>query len=326
MSYPKVRLRRLRKTPKLRDMVRETTLTPSDLIYPLFIKEGISKEEPITSMPGQSQWPVEEVAAQAEEAASLGIPAVILFGIPETKDEAATSAYAEDGITQKATRAIKGALGDDLVVIADVCLCEYMSHGHCGLIEGGEILNDPTLELLQKTATSLAEAGADMMAPSGMMDGQVGAIREALDIQGYRDTPIMAYSSKMASSFYGPFREAAESAPTFGDRRGYQLDYANPREALRESFFDLEEGADILMVKPALAYLDVISSVKEAFGMPTAAYNVSGEYSMVKAAAQNGWVNERPLVLEILTAIKRAGADMIMTYSAKDAARWLKEK
>ena len=326
MSYPKVRLRRLRKTQKLRDMVRETTLTTNDLIYPLFVKEGISTEEPITSMPGQSQWPVGEVAAQAEEVASLGIPAVILFGIPETKDETATSAYAEDGITQKAIRAIKGTLKDDLVVIADVCLCEYMSHGHCGLIKGGQILNDPTLELLQRTVTSLAEAGVDMVAPSGMMDGQVGAIREALDIQGFRDVPIMAYSSKMASNFYGPFREAAESAPSFGDRKGYQLDFANPREAMRESLFDFKEGADILMVKPALAYLDIIRSVKEAFGLPTAAYNVSGEYSMVKAAAQNGWVNERPLVLEILNAIKRAGADMILTYSAKDAAKWLKEQ
>ena len=276
-------------------------------------------------MPGQSQWPVGEVAAQAEEVASLGIPAMMLFGIPETKDETATSAYNEDGITQEAVRAIKDALGDELVVIADICLCEYMSHGHCGLVEGGKILNDPTLELIQKTATSLAEAGVDMVAPSGMMDGQVGAIREALDTQGFRDVLIMAYSSKMASNFYGPFREAAESAPSFGDRRGYQLDFANPREALRESLFDLEEGADILMVKPALAYLDIISNVKDAFGLPTAAYNVSGEYSMVKAAAQNGWINERQLVLEILIAIKRAGADMILTYSAKDAAKWLKE-
>ncbi len=326
MSYPEVRLRRLRKTAKIRDMVRETTLTPDDMIYPLFVKEGIPKEEPISSMPGQSQWPLEEVVAQAEEAASLGIPAVMLFGIPGAKDEAASSAYAEDGITQEAVRAIKGALGDDLVVIVDVCLCEYMSHGHCGIIEGGEVINDPTLELLQKTATSLAGSGADMVAPSAMMDGQVRAIREALDSDGHRDIPIMAYSSKMASSFYGPFREAAESAPSFGDRRGYQLDFSNPREAIRESMFDLEEGADILMVKPALAYLDVIQSVRDAFGLPIAAYNVSGEYSMVKAAAQNGWVNERPLVLEILTAIKRAGADMILTYSAKDAARWLKEQ
>ncbi len=325
MSYPEVRLRRLRKTQKLRNMVRETTLTTNDLIYPLFVKEGISKKKNITSMPGQSQWPVGEVAAQAEEVASLGIPAMMLFGIPETKDETATSAYNEDGITQEAVRAIKDALGDELVVIADICLCEYMSHGHCGLVEGGKILNDPTLELIQKTATSLAEAGVDMVAPSGMMDGQVGAIREALDTQGFRDVLIMAYSSKMASNFYGPFREAAESAPSFGDRRGYQLDFANPREALRESLFDLEEGADILMVKPALAYLDIISNVKDAFGLPTAAYNVSGEYSMVKAAAQNGWINERQLVLEILIAIKRAGADMILTYSAKDAAKWLKE-
>ncbi len=322
-TFPQSRLRRLRRTETLRALVRETQVQRNDLIYPLFVKEGISKEEPIISMPGQSQWPVGEVATQAEEAASLGIPAVILFGIPETKDETATSAYAEDGITQEAVRAIKGALGDDLVVIADVCLCEYMSHGHCGLVEGGEILNDPTLELLQRTATSLTEAGADMVASSGMMDGQVGAIRETLDAEGYRDTPIMAYSSKMASSFYGPFREAAESAPSFGDRRAYQMDFSNSDEALREVELDIVEGADIVMVKPALAYLDIILRVKEAYGMPTAAYNVSGEYSMVKAAAQNGWINEKELTLEILTAIKRAGADMILTYSAKDAARWL---
>jgi len=326
MSYPEVRLRRLRKSDKMRAMVRETVLTPDDLIYPIFVKEGIQREEPISAMPGQSQWPLGEVTAQAEEAASLGISAVILFGIPEEKDDVASSAYAEDGITQEAARAIKARLGDDLVVIADVCLCEYMSHGHCGIVKDGAILNDPTLELLQATATSLAGAGTDIVAPSGMMDGQVLAIREALDGNGFGDTAIMAYSSKMSSNFYGPFREAAESAPSFGDRRGYQLDFANPEEALRESQFDLEEGADILMVKPALAYLDIISKVKEAFGLPTAAYNVSGEYSMVKAAAQNGWVNERPLVLEILTAIKRAGADMILTYHAKDAARWLKEQ
>lgn len=316
-------MRRLRRTPKLRSMVKETILAPEDLIYPMFVKESLSSNEPIGTMPGQYQYPLENVAEEAEEVASLGVPAVILFGIPKNKDEIASQAYAEDGITQLAARAIKARLGDDLVVITDLCLCEYMSHGHCGIVENGAILNDETLPLLGETAVSLAEAGADMVAPSGMMDGQVGAIREALDTHGHGDTPIMAYSAKMASNFYGPFREAAESAPSFGDRRAYQMDFSNPDEALREVELDLAEGADIIMVKPALAYLDIIRRVKDAFGMPTAAYNVSGEYSMVKAAAQNGWINERELTLEILTAIKRAGADMILTYSAKDAARWL---
>lgn len=316
-------MRRLRRTPKLRSMVKETILAPEDLIYPLFVKESLSSNEPIDTMPGQYQFPLQNVVEEAEEVASLGVPAVILFGIPKNKDENASQAYAEDGITQLAARAIKARLGDDLVVITDVCLCEYMSHGHCGIVENGAILNDETLPLLGETAVSHAEAGADMVAPSGMMDGQVGAIRAALDTNGHGDTPIMAYSAKMASNFYGPFREAAESAPSFGDRRAYQMDFSNSDEALREVELDLAEGADIIMVKPALAYLDVILRVKEAYGMPTAAYNVSGEYSMVKAAAQNGWINEKELTLEILTAIKRAGADMILTYSAKDAARWL---
>jgi porphobilinogen synthase len=323
LSFPEVRLRRFRKKTKMREMVRETILTPNDLIYPIFVKEGISKTEPINAMPGQSKWPLGEVVAQAEEVASLGIPAVILFGIPRVKDEVASSAYAENGIVQEAVRAIKGWLGDNLIVITDICLCEYMSHGHCGIVDKGEVHNDPTLKLLQKMATSLAGAGSDMVAPSGMMDGQVKAIRTALDSKGFRDIPIMAYSSKMASNFYGPFREAAESSPSFGDRKGYQLDFSNPREALRESLFDLKEGADILMVKPALAYLDIIFQIKEAFNLPVAAYSVSGEYSMVKAASLKEWINEQPLVLEILTAIKRAGADMILTYWAKDAARWL---
>ena len=316
-------MRRLRRTLKLRSMVKETILAPEDLIYPLFVKESLSSNEPIGTMPGQYQFPLQNVVEEAEEVASLGVPAVILFGIPKNKDENASQAYAEDGITQLAARAIKARLGDDLVVITDVCLCEYMSHGHCGIVENGAILNDETLPLLGETAVSHAEAGADMVAPSGMMDGQVGAIREALDTNGHGDTPIMAYSAKMASNFYGPFREAAESAPSFGDRRAYQMDFSNSDEALREVELDLAEGADIIMVKPALAYLDIILRVKEAYGMPTAAYNVSGEYSMVKAAAQNGWINEKELTLEILTAIKRAGADMILTYSAKDAARWL---
>ncbi len=316
-------MRRLRRTPKIRSMVKETLLAPEDLIYPLFVKESLSSAEPIGTMPGQFQYPLQKVVEEAEEVASFGVPAVILFGIPKTKDEIASQAYAEDGITQLAARAIKARLGDDLVVITDVCLCEYMSHGHCGIVENGAILNDKTLPLLGETAVSHAEAGADMVAPSGMMDGQIGAIREALDTNGHGNTPIMAYSAKMASNFYGPFREAAESAPSFGDRRAYQMDFSNSDEALREVELDLIEGADIVMVKPALAYLDIILRVKDVYGMPTAAYNVSGEYSMVKAAAQNGWINEKELTLEILTAIKRAGADMILTYSAKDAARWL---
>jgi len=322
-TYPTMRMRRLRRTPQIRSMVKETLLTPEDLIYPIFVKESLTSNEPISSMPGQYQYPLKNVVKEAEEVASLGVPAVILFGIPQQKDEIASQAYAEDGITQLAARAIKERLGDDLMVITDVCLCEYMSHGHCGIVENGAILNDDTLPLLGETAVSHVEAGADMVAPSGMMDGQVGAIRKALDAGGHSDTPIMAYSAKMASNFYGPFREAAESAPSFGDRRAYQMDFSNSDEALRETELDIAEGADIVMVKPALAYLDIILRVKDAYGMPTAAYNVSGEYSMVKAAAQNGWVNEEKLTLEILTAIKRAGADMIITYSAKDAARWL---
>ena len=322
-TFPTMRMRRLRRTPKIRSMVRETPLAPEDLIYPMFVKESLSSAEPIGAMPGQYQFPLQSVVKEAEEVASLGVPAVILFGIPKNKDEIASQAYAEDGITQLAARAIKGRLGDDLVVITDLCLCEYMSHGHCGIEENGAILNDKTLPILGETAVSHIEAGADMVAPSGMMDGQVGAIREALDINGHGETPIIAYSAKMASNFYGPFREAAESSPSFGDRRAYQMDFSNSDEALREVELDLAEGADIIMVKPALAYLDIILRVKDAYGMPTAAYNVSGEYSMVKAAAQNGWINEKELTLEILTAIKRAGADMILTYSAKDAARWL---
>jgi len=323
ITFPTVRMRRLRRISKIRSMVKATILAPEDLIYPMFVKESLSSNEPIGTMPGQYQFPLQNVVEEAEEVASLGVPAVILFGIPKNKDEIASQAYAEDGITQLAARAIKARLGDDLVVITDVCLCEYMSHGHCGIVGNGAILNDETLPLLGETAVSHAEAGADMVAPSGMMDGQVGAIREALDTNGHGETPIMAYSAKMASNFYGPFREAAESAPSFGDRRAYQMDFSNSDEALREVELDIVEGADIVMVKPALAYLDIILRVKEAYGMPTAAYNVSGEYSMVKAAAQNGWINEKELTLEVLTAIKRAGADMILTYSAKDAARWL---
>ncbi|MCW4048121.1 MAG: porphobilinogen synthase [Candidatus Bathyarchaeota archaeon] len=325
MNYPKLRMRRLRATKNIRDMVRETTLSKDDFIYPLFVKEGIKAPEEISSMPGQYQYPLKDIVSAAKEVVDLGIPAVMMFGIPEHKDEAATSAYDEDGVTQKAINVIKEVFGDQLLVIGDVCLCEYMSHGHCGIVEGNQILNDPTLELYGRVAVTYAKAGADMVAPSGMMDGQVGAIRYALDEAGYQNIPIMAYSAKQSSNFYGPFRDAAESAPSFGDRRGYQMDYANKNEALRETEQDIVEGADIVMVKPALAYLDMIHMTKEEFRMPTAAYNVSGEYSMVKAAAANGWINEQKVALEILTAIKRAGADMIITYHAKDAAKWLKE-
>ena len=325
MTFPELRMRRLRRTQKVRDLVRETPLTPHDLIYPLFVNEGLTSPEPIQTMPGQFQLPLNEVIKETECVASLGIPAVILFGIPMEKDETASSAYDENGIVQRAIRAIKEKLGEGLVVMTDVCLCEYMSHGHCGIVERDKILNDCTLKILQKVAVSHAEAGADIVAPSGMMDGQVQAIREALDSTGYESVAIMAYSAKQSSHFYGPFREAAESAPSFGDRRGYQMDYANPNEALREVELDVKEGADIIMVKPALAYLDLIYRVKERFELPTAAYNVSGEYAMIKAASERGWVNERPLVLEVLTAIKRAGANMILTYFAKDAARWLNE-
>jgi porphobilinogen synthase len=325
MNYPTLRMRRLRAPEKLRDMLRETTLHSSDLIYPLFVKEGISSPQEIISMPNQYQHPLKDIVEEAKNVANLGLSAVILFGIPQDKDEMATSAYDEEGITQKAIKAIKEALGDNLLVIGDVCLCEYMSHGHCGIVEGNKVLNDATLELYGRVAVTYAKAGVDMVAPSGMMDGQVGAIRKALDLEGFQDIPIMAYSAKQASNFYGPFRDAAESAPSFGDRRSYQMSFTNKEEALRETELDIIEGADIVMVKPALAYLDMIHVVKEKFRMPTTAYNVSGEYSMVKAAASHGWINERNIVLEILTAIKRAGADLIITYHAKDAARWLSE-
>ncbi len=325
MNYPKLRKRRLRATDKLRDMVRETKVSVEDLIYPLFVKEGIQKPEEISSMPGQFQYPLDNIVEAAKEAAELEIPAVIIFGIPDHKDEIASSAYDEKGITQRAIKAIKERLGEKLVLIGDLCLCEYMSHGHCGIIENGEVANDPTLELYGKVAVTFAKTGIDMVAPSGMMDGQVGAIRKALDNAGYENIPIMAYSAKQASNFYGPFRDAAESAPSFGDRRGYQMDYHNKNEALKETELDIQEGADMVMVKPALAYLDMIHIVKEEFRAPTVAYNVSGEYSMVKAAAANGWIDEKKIVLEILTAIKRAGADSIITYHAKDAAKWLKE-
>jgi porphobilinogen synthase len=303
-------------------MVRETELSVNDLVYPLFVGEG--KTQPISSMPGQFRWALEELGKPIADVMKAGIPAVLLFGIPDKKDEVGSGAYAENGIVQQAIRKIK-AQASELVVIGDVCLCEYTSHGHCGLLnEAGEVLNDETLELLARTAVSQAQAGADIVAPSDMMDGRVAALREALDDVGLTQTAIMSYAAKYASGFYGPFREAAESTPAFGDRRGYQMDPANAREALREVRLDLEEGADIIMVKPALPYLDIISRVRELCDVPVAAYNVSGEFAMVKAAAEKGWLEEPRVVMEILTAIKRAGADIIITYHALDAAQWVK--
>jgi len=325
MYYPIFRPRRLRETETLRRMVRETRLAVDDLIMPFFATHGRGVRREISSMPGNFQFSVDELAKEVKETAALGIPGIILFGLPASKDAVGSEAYARDGIVQQATRAIKDSVSD-LAVITDVCLCEYTSHGHCGVVERGRVKNDPTLELLAKTALSHAEAGADMVAPSDMMDGRVGAIREALDDAGYEETPILAYSAKYASSFYGPFREAAESAPQFGDRRAYQMDPANADEALREVGLDLEEGADMIMVKPALPYLDVLWRVKAEFGVPVAAYNVSGEFAMVKAAARLGWLDEERVMLEMLTAIKRAGADLILTYFARDAARLLRQE
>ncbi|MDW7972367.1 MAG: porphobilinogen synthase [Thermodesulfovibrio sp.] len=318
--FPIHRPRRLRKSEILRKMVRETILTPQDFVYPVFVVPGKDIKNPISSMPECFQESVDNVVKTAKEVFSLGIPAVILFGIPEYKDEKASSAYDDKGVVQQAVRAIKDTL-PDLIVITDVCLCEYTSHGHCGIIKNGKVDNDSTLEVLALEALSHARAGADIVAPSDMMDGRVGKIRKALDEEGFTDVAILSYSAKYASAFYGPFREAAQSAPAFGDRRSYQMDYANRREALKEVALDIEEGADIVMVKPALAYLDIISDVKRNFSVPVAAYNVSGEYSMIKAAAQLGWLNEDAVMLEVLTAIKRAGADIILTYFAKKAAK-----
>ncbi len=303
-------------------MVRETSLSPDDFIYPLFVTYGKNVRKEISSMPGCYQESVDRIVKHAKEVYSLGIPAVILFGIPEHKDEKGSGAYDPHGVVQKAIRAIKDKV-PGLYVITDVCMCEYTSHGHCGIIENGDVKNDPTLELLAKEALSHAKAGADMVAPSDMMDGRVSAIRAALDAGGYEELPVMSYSAKYASAFYGPFREAAESTPQFGDRRSYQMDPANRREALKEVALDIEEGADIVMVKPAMTYLDVISDIKESVDLPVAAYNVSGEYSVVKAAAKMGWIDEERAMIEVLTSIKRAGADLILTYFAKDAARLL---
>jgi len=324
MAFPKQRLRRTRRTAGLRGLVRETRLSTEDFIYPIFVTAGEDVRNPVTSMPGVFQLSINHAVTEARRVHGLGIPGVLLFGLPETKDEAGSGAYDPEGIVQLATRAIKDAV-PELLVMTDVCLCEYTSHGHCGVIAkgSGEVLNDVSLELLARTAASHAEAGADVVAPSDMMDGRVAAIRAELDNEGFEKTPIMAYAAKYASAFYGPFREAADSAPQFGDRRSYQMDPANAREALVETGLDVEEGADIVMVKPALPYLDVLRRVRETTDLPLAAYNVSGEYSMVKAAAQNGWLDEERAVLEALTGIKRAGADIIITYHAPDAALWL---
>lgn len=324
-NFPTVRMRRTRQNEKLRGLVRETHLNVEQLIYPLFIAENIDEPREISSMPGIMQWPMEYLGREAERIAGLGIPAVLLFGIPSEKDEVGSQAYASQGVIQQAIRRFKSEV-PDLLVMTDVCLCEYTSHGHCGVIHNGDVQNDKSLELLARMALSHVEAGADIVAPSDMMDGRVGAIRHVLDDHGFSSTPIMAYSAKYASGFYGPFREAAESAPQFGDRRSYQMDPANVREALREIDLDIAEGADVVMVKPALAYLDVIQRVREHCDLPIAAYNVSGEFAMIKAAARNGWIDERRIVMEVLTGIRRAGADMIITYFAPDVATWLKEK
>jgi len=321
-GFPELRLRRLRRTGALRNMFRETRVDVKDLIYPLFVVEGSNLKQEVASMPGVFRYSPDLLPGEVEEIAGLGIPAVLLFGIPEHKDEVGSGAYDPEGVVQQAIRTIKSTVAE-LVVLTDVCLCEYTDHGHCGVITGGYVDNDRTLELLAQTAVSHAGAGADMVCPSDMMDGRVGAIREALDKDGFQHIPILSYAAKYASAFYGPFREAADSVPQFGDRRSYQMDPPNWREALREVEQDIAEGADIVMVKPALAYLDVVQRVRQAVSCPIAAYNVSGEYAMVKAAAQQGWIDEREIVTEILTAIKRAGADLIVTYHAKGAASWL---
>jgi porphobilinogen synthase len=323
MEFPAYRARRLRRNERIRELVRETTLSPKNFIYPIFVGPGKNRAQPVASMPGVAQLSVDRVVAECEETQALGIPAIILFGLPEHKDSVGTEAYVNDGIVQQAIRAIKDRL-PGLLVMTDVCLCEYTDHGHCGVIKNGDVDNDSTLELLAKEALSHASAGADIVAPSDMMDGRVGAIRIALDQNGFEYVGIMAYAAKYASGFYGPFREAAESTPQFGDRRSYQMDPANAEEALREVELDIREGADIVMVKPAMAYLDIVYRVKQKFGYPVAAYNVSGEYSMIKAAGQNGWIDEARVMMEVLLAIKRAGADMILTYFAKDAARLLR--
>jgi porphobilinogen synthase len=322
-QFPNYRPRRLRSSAALRSLVCETRLSVEQLVLPLFVRTGRKLRQPVNSMPGVFQFSPDELLREAARAHALGVPAILLFGIPDKKDAKASGAFAKNGIVQQTVRLLKKEL-PSLLVITDVCLCEYMEHGHCGIVSRGKILNDPTLKILAQTALSHAEAGADLVAPSDMMDGRVAAIRAALDKNNFSETPIMSYAAKFASAFYGPFREAAESAPQFGDRRSYQMDAANAREALREVALDIQEGADIVMVKPALAYLDLIWRVKTEFGYPTAAYSVSGEYSMIKAAAAKGWIDERAVTLESLLAMRRAGADILITYAAADAARWLK--
>jgi porphobilinogen synthase len=324
-KFPTIRMRRTRQNDKLRNLVRETYLNVEQLIYPLFIAENIDDPHEISSMPGIKQWPLEYVGKEAKRISNLGIPAVLLFGVPSEKDEVGSQAYNSQGIIQQAIRRIK-VEAPDALIITDVCLCEYTNHGHCGVVYNGNVQNDESLELLARMALSHVVAGADIVAPSDMMDGRVGAIRHTLDEGGYSSTPIMAYSAKYASGFYGPFREAAASSPQFGDRRSYQMDPANVREALREVDLDIGEGADIVMVKPALAYLDVIHQVREHCNLPIAAYNVSGEYAMIKAAALQGWIDEQRIVMEVLTGIRRAGADMIITYFAPEVATWLSEE
>jgi porphobilinogen synthase len=324
MSFPDTRPRRLRRTPSLRRMVRETILAPDHFIYPLFVCPGKGVKNEISSLPGQFHFSVDMLAREAEEIAKLGIPAVILFGLPEKKDEVGSEAWHPEGVVQKAVRALKKAV-PDLTVAVDACFCEYTTHGHCGVVAGGALDNDATLENLSRAALSYARAGADLVAPSGMLDGFVGFLREGLDEENFDQVAILSYAAKYASAYYGPFRAAADSTPAFGDRHGYQMDPANVREAMREVALDVEEGADIVMVKPALAYLDVIREARQRFDASIAAYNVSGEYAMVKAAAANGWIDERRVVLEILTGIVRAGADFVLTYHAADAARWIEE-
>ncbi len=324
MAFPQHRLRRLRRTARLRDMVRETALEPSDLIAPLFIKEGLSKPVDLDVLPGQQQHTLASFVEECGALAEIGVPAILLFGIPARKDEMGQGAWDPEGIVQQALRLARAEVGDRLVLAADLCLCEYTSHGHCGILRGQTVDNDATLDAYARVALSYADAGADLVAPSGMMDGQVGAIRRALDERGHQDVAILAYAAKYASAFFEPFRHAAESAPRFVDRRGYQLDPGNAAEALREVRLDIEEGADIVMVKPAIPYLDVLTRVKEAFGLPTAAYHVSGEYAMLKAAAARGWLDEERAMFEVLLAIRRAGADLILTYCARAAAERLR--
>ncbi len=319
MEFPELRMRRLRRTASLRSMVRETRLDPSGFILPLFVRPGRGERREISSMPGNFQLSVDEITKEAAKARARGVGGIILFGIPETKDATGSSSFSDDGVVQQAVRAVKET-SPDLVVITDVCMCEYTDHGHCGVIEDGDVANDPTLELLARQAVSHARAGADMVAPSDMMDGRVAAIRDALDQEDYPDTPILSYAAKYASGFYGPFREAAESTPQFGDRRSYQMDPANTREALREMALDVAEGADIIMVKPAMPYLDIIHAARQEFSLPVAAYQVSGEFSMIVAAVERGWLDRRTVVLESLTSIRRAGAGIILTYFATEAA------